>query len=135
HRRNQELEQLTATVTKAFAGSELEAYFNDVVASGRAIGPQFYLNANLYAHRRFPHDLVFVRNLLSAYHTRGSADEAAYQQLLAEHWFEDASLRDEYFETLSRTQRLDSQLAELRGTSSGLDAEYWTAAARRDPAA
>jgi tetratricopeptide (TPR) repeat protein len=135
HRRDQELEQLTATVTKAFAGSELEDYFNDVVASGGAIGPQFYLNANLYAHRRFPHDLVFVRNLLSAYHTRGSADEGAYQQLLAEHWFEDASLRDEYFETLSRTRRLDPQLAELRGTSSGLDAEYWTATARRDPAA
>ena len=135
HRRDEEFEQLTTTVTKIFAGSDLESYFNDVVASGRPLGEQFYLRANLFAHERFPHDLVFVRNLLSAYHRTGTANEGAYQHLLAEHWFEDAGLRDEYFETLSRTHELDSRLGELRGASPNLESGRWAAAAQENPAA
>ncbi|MEZ5365775.1 MAG: hypothetical protein R2748_26455 [Bryobacterales bacterium] len=72
-------------MTDAFAGSDLEAYFQDVAAGG--FDAQMYLRINLYAHKRFPHDLTFVRNLLTAYtrqETRipGGVGEAAARALV-----------------------------------------------------
>jgi tetratricopeptide (TPR) repeat protein len=43
---------LTKQITDIFHGTELEEYFS-MVSGG---GPQLYLQLNLYAHQRFPHD-------------------------------------------------------------------------------
>jgi cellulose synthase operon protein C len=135
HKRDDEFEQLTETVTKSFAGSELESYFDDVMVSRGAIGPQLYLQLNLYTNRRFPHDLNFVRNLLSAYRRPQTYDEAAYMDLLGQHWFEDRGLRAEYFEKQNEMHQLDSELAELRAEDVDLQAGRWQQAAEKDPAA
>ena len=58
--------ELTRKVTEIFSGTDLERYFANVDAD-RPIGPQLALQLNLYAAKRFPHDLVFTRNLLNAY--------------------------------------------------------------------
>ncbi len=52
--------------------------------------------------------------MLSAYQTRATADPAAYDLLLRQHWFEASDLRDQFFDTLSRTGRLDAELAALQ---------------------
>jgi cellulose synthase operon protein C len=52
---------LTRDAVLRFKGSELEHYFNHVVGGS----PGLYLRLNLYANKRFPHNPVFVRNLLS----------------------------------------------------------------------
>ena len=57
------LEAITRDVVKIFSGTELEDYFADVVAS---TDPVVYRQLNLYAHERFPEDLVFVNNLLKS---------------------------------------------------------------------
>ena len=118
HKRTDDFEQLTRDAVKTFSGTDLEVYFNNVYGS-----PALYLRLNQYAHQRFPHNPVFVRNLLSAYQTRETRDPVAWEALLREHWFEEPTLRSEFFEFLSRTGELESELGALR--QSAPDAASW----------
>jgi len=125
HKRDAEFEQLTRDAVSTFKGSELEQYFNNVVGGG----PGLYLRLNLYANQRFPHNPVFVHNLLAAYQSPATHDPAAWEALLRQHWFEDASLRNRFFEFLSSTKRLESELSAIRETAP--DATAW----EKNPAA
>ncbi|HMF76597.1 MAG TPA: tetratricopeptide repeat protein [Bryobacteraceae bacterium] len=111
-RQNAAYLDLTRQLTGTFDGSTL-ARFLTSVAPNRNLNPELYRQINLYAHERFPHNLTFVRNLLNAYRTKGSADPAAYTKLLRENWFYDAGLRTEFFEQLSRSGQLKAELASL----------------------
>ena len=90
HKKNAEFETLTQEVVKTFSGTNLESYFANVGYGGT---PVLYLRLNQYAHQRFPHNPVFVRNLLGAYHDSHTYDDAAWQSLIRQHWFEEADLR------------------------------------------
>ena len=96
YKRNAEFEQLTRDAVAKFQGSELEQYFNHVVGGS----PELYLRLNLYANQRFPHNPAFVRNLLGAYQTAATRDPVAWEALLRQHWFEEAGLRNRFFEFL-----------------------------------
>ena len=128
--RNADYAALTAQVTKLFSGTELESYF----ASARAPA-QLSLEVNLYAHQRFPHDLTFTQNLLSLYRTSPTADLAAWGKLLSENWFENESLRNEFFEYLAQTGKLAAALAKLRTQDEEIARSDWSALAARNPAA
>src|SRR5581483_7776337 len=80
---------LTREVVGIFSGTELEAYFNQVVATG-SLDPVLYRQLNLYAHERFPKDLVFVHNLLACYERTATYDPAASEHLLRQYWFYEA---------------------------------------------
>lgn len=110
HQRRQDFDALTRKVVEVFQGTELAQYFANV---NRA-WPQQYLQLNLYAHQRFPHDLVFIRNLLSAYQARDTRDPAAYERLLREHWQEAPDLQSSFFHLLSSSGRLNDELAALQ---------------------
>ena len=125
HKRDSEFEQLTRDAVASFKGSELEQYFTNVSGGG----PVMYLRLNLYAHQRFPHNPVFVRNLLSAYQSTYTHDEAAWEALLRQHWFEDANLRNRFFEYLSGHGKLEAELRAIRETAP--DAASW----EKNPAA
>jgi cellulose synthase operon protein C len=125
HKRDGEFEQLTRDAVASFKGSELEQYFNNVVGGSA----QLYLRLNLYANQRFPHNPVFVRNLLNAYRSPETSDLAAWEALLRQHWFEDTALRNEFFEFLSRGHRLESELNAIRESAG--DAAAW----EKNPAA
>jgi len=124
YRRNSEFEQLTRDAIKSFSGTDLERYFQGVYGS-----PALYLQLNLYANQRFPHNPAFVHNLLRAYQTRETYNEAAWEALLRQHWFEQADLRNVFFEYLSRQGRLEGELTALR--QSAPDEKAW----RSNPAA
>src|SRR5262249_13330997 len=66
---------------------------------------------------------AFVRNLLNAYQSPGTRDLAAWEMLLRQHWFEDVSLRNQFYEFLSRTRRLESELNAIRESTP--DAGAW----------
>lgn len=102
--------QLTHEVAGVFSGAELESYFS-LVTPGPPLSPALYLQLNLYAHRRFPHDLVFIRNLLGAY--QQAQNNPAYDALLRENWFHAGDLRVQFFAYLSSTKKLDAELAAL----------------------
>ena len=132
HRRNAEFEELSRQVVATFKGTELEGYFEDI---GYGAGAQIYLRLNLYANHRFPHDLVFVRNLLNAYRMRETWDDAAWLALLRQHWFEDNGLRDEYLAYLSRTGTLADEAAQARASSPAMLSGNWRLAVQENPPA
>jgi tetratricopeptide (TPR) repeat protein len=119
HKRDSEFEQLMREAIASFKGSELEQHFNDVLGGG----PVMYLRLNLYAHQRFPHNPVFVGNLLGAYQSPKTYDQAAWEALLRQHWFEDAMLRNRFFEYLSRGGKLQAELSAIHDVAP--DAASW----------
>ncbi len=108
-----QFDKLTQDVVKIFSGTELESYLRDA-STGQTLAPVLYRQVNLYAHQRFPHDLMFVRNLLTAYSQKATADPIASEALLRKYWFYADDLRDRFFELLSRTRKLDLELAALK---------------------
>jgi tetratricopeptide (TPR) repeat protein len=108
--RRQDYSALTRQVVDTFRGTELESYISGVNGGW----PRISLQVNLYAHQRFPHDTAFTLNLLRAYRSKATWDEAAWQQLIREHWFESPQLTNEFFDDLSRTGRLDAEISALR---------------------
>ncbi len=128
-RKYEQYTALTRKVVDTFQGTELEAYFARVNQSA----PQYYLQVNLYAHQRFPHDLVFVRNLLGAYSSRPNADHEKRSELLREYWFESPDLESEFFEELSSTGQLKTEMARLQREANAQDAAH--ASGARDYAA
>jgi cellulose synthase operon protein C len=130
YHKNAEFKKLTEEVVKQFDGSELETYFQSV----RAGTPQMYVQLNEYAHARFPHNPYFVRNLLQAYHYRETWNQPAWEALLREHWFEESDLRSEFFEYLSATKKLESELSTLERSEPAPSAPAWPEIAKTNPA-
>jgi cellulose synthase operon protein C len=116
-RKREAFSDLTVRVIGIFSGTELDNFFANV-NPGEPIGPQLALQLNLYAAKRFPHDLVFTHNLLNAYQSTGTADTAAYEALLRRQWWESDDLRDEFLTYLSRTGKLQSELTQLESLNS-----------------
>ncbi len=113
-KRDQDYATLSRKVADTFEGTDLDTYFRQNTGGGA----QLALQLNLYAHQRFPHDLVFTRNLLSAYTAKGTADPAAHEKLLREIWWQSADLTRQFFELLSRTDKLDAELAQLQPSAT-----------------
>ncbi len=133
-KRKDDFQRLTREVTGIFSGTQLEHYFNQVVGPGE-IGAQMYLQVSLYAHQRFPDDLAFVRDLLTAYQARETRDDAAYQELLRNYWFYDGELKRQFFQRLSEKNQLAPELEEVRKTNPSLASGDWKKAVSENPAA
>ncbi len=136
-KQNQKVAELTNQVAKVFAGSDLERYFAKAFEAG-PLDPQLFLQVNTYANLRFPHHMQFVKNLLNAYAARGTSNQAAWEKLIRANWHHDAALRDQFFAYLSRTGKLDAELAALRTANPATPVElvksnpaalYWMAEA------
>lgn len=101
---------LSKKFVDVFAGTELEAYFSDVVTQVRPNA--FYEELNLYANRRFPHNPVFARNLADVYLST-SRTHPQWEAIAQRYFFEDKSIRERYYSYLSRLKRLQPMQAEL----------------------
>ena len=114
-RNKQAFAALTRQVTDIFSGTELDPYFARVkeFSTDDQGGPALAVQLDLYAAKRFPHDLVFTRNLLAAYQVKPTLSAAAYNALLRQSWWEADDLRQEFFGSLSRTGKLQTELAAL----------------------
>ena len=111
-KKREDFAALTRQVTDIFSGTDLDAYFGNVQRD-QPIGPQLALDLNLYAAKRFPHDLVFTRNLLVAYHAPTTRNSHAYDLLIRSHWWESPDLREEFLAYLSSSGQLQSELDSL----------------------
>ncbi len=133
-RRYTALDKISRDAIAVFTGSELEKYFGEIVsqASPDAV---LYRQLNLYAHERFPEDLAFVHNLLSAYSRKETYDAPAYERLLRQYWFYDPQLRSMLFERLSAGGRLYPELAEIRASNPGIVNGQFDQALTTNPAA
>ena len=133
-RRTADFEKLSGEVVDIFSGSDLQKYFQDVVAPG-GIDAQWYLQVNRYAHTRFPHNLAFVNNLLYAYSRPETANSAEWESLMRQYWYYDASLRSRYFADLSSSHRLDAELQAIRQANPAAASSHWQELANTNPAA
>jgi len=134
HRRTSDFEKLCREVINIFSGSDLEGYFRNVVAQP-GIGAQLFLQLNLYAHTRFPHNLAFVNDLLYAYGRPETTNVPAWEALIRQHWYYDDGLRSRFFAYLSSSGRLDSELQAIRQANPAAASGRWQELANTDPAA
>ena len=125
-RRDSDFQRLSEQVIRIFSGTELEEYFRGAVG-----GSDYYTRLNEYAHQRFPHDLYFTRNLIGEYRLSPGKRE----QLLRENWWMAEDLRNQYFELLSRSGRLDSELAALKQAEPTVQQGKWDELAATNPLA
>ncbi len=126
---NAQFDQYTREISAVFSGTELASYLQ-VAAQQGALDPVLYRQVNLYAYRRFPHHLPFVRNLLAAYTNRATADPVEWERLLRANWMYEDALRSRFFEYLSRTRKLDAELAALQAQANASPAAaLWVAEA------
>ncbi len=132
YKRDTDFEKLTQEAVKTFSGTALEQYFGHVGYGGT---PALYLRLNQYANQRFPHNPVFVRNLLRAYHDSHTYDDAVWRSLLRQHWFEETDLRSEFFEYLSVNGALEPELGSLRSSTPAVGQAQWDELVRSNPAA
>jgi predicted Zn-dependent protease len=132
YKKDAEFENLTQEAVKTFSGTDLERYFESAGYGGT---PVLYLRLNQYANHRFPHNPLFVRNLLSAYHDSHTYNDLAWQSVLRQHWFEESDLRSEFFEYLSARGQLESEMTELRQKISPAGKGGWDELVRTNPAA
>jgi hypothetical protein len=126
-RRQREFSALTRRVIDTFSGTEIDAYFANVVSRDK--WDQFYLELNLYAHQRFPHDLTFTSNLLQIYTVDPKRYDTAWETLMRQHWTESEMLRNRFFQYLARTGKLDGELEALEKLVPDANAQ------KRDPVA
>ena len=132
HKKNAEFETLTEEAVKTFSGTELERYFANVGYGGT---PALYLRLNQYrATSASPTIQSSCAILLGAYHDSHTYDDAAWQSLIRQHWFEEADLRNQFFEYLSRTGQLESELVALQQSHRPSE-NQWQELARTNPAA
>ena len=129
-RKETEFEELTQDAVKVFKGTELESYFQSVVSGS----PALYLRVNQYANARFPHNPVFVHNLLRAYRSPVTWNAAAWEVLLRQHWFEEEDLRNQFFEFLSSNRKFESELSALQQTAPRDEKGGWGEFVRNNPA-
>jgi len=109
-KRQADFAALSKRFVDVFAGTELEAYFSNVVTQVRPNA--FYEELNLYANRRFPHNPVFARNLADVYLST-SRTYPQWEAIAQRYFFEDKSIRERYYSYLSRLKRLQPMLTEL----------------------
>ncbi|SEG70288.1 hypothetical protein SAMN05421819_4425 [Bryocella elongata] len=109
HKRTNDYATLTRNVTRIFNGTQVDTWFRTVSGGG----PQLALQLNLFAHDRFPHDTVFIDNLLNDYQAKPTRDDAAWEALLRHTWWESPELTQRYFEFLSSSGKLDAEVAKL----------------------
>lgn len=128
------LEKISRDAISVFSGTELEAYFSEIVSQTHP-DAALYRQLNLYARDRFPEDLVFVRNLYGAYTRRETYDAAAAERLLRQYWFYDPQFRAMLFEGLSRQGQLYPELAEIRAANPGIVNGQYDQALVSNPAA
>jgi cellulose synthase operon protein C len=111
---NDALGKISKEAVGIFSGTELEAYFAEVLSETLSTQPVFYRQLNLYAHQRFPEDLVFVHNLIAAYSQRSTADPKAALDLYRSYWFYDDALRTAFFQYLAKNGLLTRELQAVR---------------------
>jgi tetratricopeptide (TPR) repeat protein len=110
--RNSDYEQLTKQLTGVFTGDEIESYL-EAVHPDQRLNAQLYEQVNLYAHRRFPHNLTFVRNLVRLYGSKELPNEAAALAMLRESWYFAPDLETAYLAYLSKIGGLKQMLTEV----------------------
>ncbi len=133
-KRQVEFEQFSRELIGRMNDREVESYLARFIQTGAfptasAFDERLYLSLHLTAHERFPHNRQFVESLLRYY--EGHKQWSEWQRLLAEHYFESASIRQRYLSHLSGSGKLREFSQTARGRDNAIykmfraDASAW----------
>ena len=114
---------LSQQVVEVLQGSEIAGYMQDVVQKEPA-GNTIYHRINLYAHQRFPHNLVFVHNLLRYYRQPKASAVTEWEKLARKYFFFDAEIQRQYLVRLAAQKQLEvlsktRPAGEMTGATAG----------------
>lgn len=126
NKKNAEFEDLSRTVVATFDDAETETYLRQFI-DGKETGgtngfdAQFYFALYNLAHKRFPHNIMFVKGLLRYY--KQNKLETEWRSLLAEYYFESTEIRREFLTDLAKSGEIGAflQKAEAASSKNGLE--------------
>ncbi|HNH81343.1 MAG TPA: tetratricopeptide repeat protein, partial [Acidobacteriota bacterium] len=115
-KRDRELETFSRQLISTVNDAETEAYLSNFIASRLNSSTEFDRNLclGLYqmAHKRFPHNLMFVNGLLRYYEQRKEWTE--WRKLMAEYVFVSPGIRQEFLSHLASRKELRSSVEQAR---------------------
>jgi len=117
HKRNQEFEVFSRDLLAKLDDDAAEEYLRKFVDSG-ANADAASFDANLYrslyllTHERFPHNLSFVKGLLTFYSAHKQWDQ--WRALVAEYYFESREIRDQFLSHLAGRAELRAYFDRAR---------------------
>ncbi len=115
---------LSQQLVESLPGDPLATYLREILEKDPA-GNRIYLQVNLLALQRFPHNLTFVRNLLRYYSNR-RALVPEWEKLTRRYFFFDSEIQKLYLGALSSQNRLGAMTdslaeSEKQEATSGTD--------------
>jgi len=122
-KRQDDLAELSSDLISRLSDAEVQNYLTQTIdpgLSGSDFDKQMRLRLYLASHARFPHNISFVKGLLSYY--RGSKLEAEWRKLAGEYYFISGEIRQMFLDDLAAKGDLRIHLA----TANGDDLAYET---------
>lgn len=109
--RREDFENFSRTMVSTFDDAQTQEYLRQFIngkefSNAKSLDRELYFALYSLAHERFPHNIAFVKGLLSYY--RQNKMDAEYRKLLAEYYFESPEIRADFLNDLAKT-------GELRG--------------------
>ena len=111
--RTKEFEALSRDVIAKVDDAEAEKYLREFIDS-KGFDSQLYFALYSVAHQRFPHNLNFVKGLLSFYSEHKQWPQ--WRALISEYYFESRECRDQFLGHLASHGELRGYLARARTT-------------------
>jgi tetratricopeptide (TPR) repeat protein len=118
-KRNDDFAAFSEDLAGKLNDAEIQSYlaqFVDGNVSASEFEKQLYLKLYQTAHRRFPHNIAFVKGLLNFYKTNRRRDD--WQRLCAEYYFEASEIREAFLDDLAEKGELRSHLQKASGEST-----------------
>jgi hypothetical protein len=133
-RRAADMARLTRDVVKIFSGTELESVLPRRRRSGSARRPGAVSPTEFGCEPAFSASPEFRAQPAHGVHDAATRNDVAYDALLRQHWYHADDLRQRFFDRLSRTGRLENELAVLRSSNPAAQAARWPEAEDQNPA-
>jgi tetratricopeptide (TPR) repeat protein/Flp pilus assembly protein TadD len=121
NKRNDEFENFSRSLVSTFDDAETQDYLSQFV-DGKESSNLTNFDSRLYfalyslAHKRFPHNIVFVKGLLRYY--QQNKMETEWRSLLAEYYFESAEIRREFLTNLAKRGEIRAFLQKSEESSA-----------------
>ena len=113
--RQQEFAEYSKKLVEKLNDAETANYLSEFV-SPSDFDKQLYLNLYQKAHKRFPHNLTFIKGLLNFYQIQKQTDE--WRKLSVQYYFEFAEVRQWFLSDLASRGELRNALQQARNELS-----------------
>ncbi|NJM53084.1 MAG: hypothetical protein HC846_06635 [Blastocatellia bacterium] len=107
NKRDDDFVKFSTDLVEKLDDEETAKYLAEHISS-KLFEEKFYHKLYQTAHRRFPHNLSFVKGLLKFYQT--NKRETEWRNLAAEYYFESPEIRDEFLNELAKKGELQTYL-------------------------